>query len=74
VKIHPTVWFLVVSNLIVLATLYYSSDQNAVLWFVATTGLAYSMAAINGVLNLEGRLNCEDDQKICQQAVRRTCP
>jgi hypothetical protein len=67
VKIHPTVWFLVVPNLILFAALYYSSGQNVVLWFLATAGLLYSVGALNNVLNLEERLNYEDDQKIEEQ-------
>ena len=56
-KIHPTVSFLVIKNLIVAGALYYPWGQTAVLWWVAITGLLYSVFALNGVLHLEERLN-----------------
>jgi hypothetical protein len=55
-KIHSTVWFLIIKNLIVAAALYYFSGQNAVLWWLAITGLLYSVFALNSVLHLEERL------------------
>ena len=60
-KIHPTVWFLIIKNLIVIGLLYSLSGQTAVLWWVALTALLYSMFAVNGVLHLEKSSQVEAD-------------
>jgi hypothetical protein len=68
VRIYPAVWFLIVNNLIFIAILYYSSGQNAVLWWAATTALLYSVFALNSVLHLED--DHEQDQRIDEQVSR----
>jgi hypothetical protein len=57
VKIHPTVWYVIVKNLIIGCGAYYLIGQNAALWWVALSGLLYSLVAVNSVLRLEERLN-----------------
>jgi hypothetical protein len=60
-KIHPTVWFLIIKNLIVVAILYESGGLNPVLWWIAISSLLYSMFAVNAVLQLEGALKKPSD-------------
>ena len=55
-KIHPTVWFLIIKNLVVAVALYYLLGQTAALWWIAITSLLYSVLALNGVLHLEEKL------------------
>jgi hypothetical protein len=55
VKIHPTVALLAIKNLFVMGALYYFGSAQAVLWWIGISALLYSVFALNGVLNLEGK-------------------
>jgi hypothetical protein len=69
VKIHPSIWVILVFNLLPIAILYFSSGQNAALWWVAISGLMFSIIVFNNVLHLEEDKpsNYEHDRKIDEQ-------
>ena len=54
-KLHLWVWYLLIKDVLLIAVLYYGSGQNAVLWWIAFSGLLNSYVAVNGVLHLEER-------------------
>jgi hypothetical protein len=58
-KIHATVWYIAVKNLVVGCALFYLISVNAALWWTAMSALLYSIVVLNQLLTLEERLNKE---------------
>jgi hypothetical protein len=49
-KIHWSVWYLLIKDLIAVVILYYWDGENAALWWVALNGFIYGIVALNHAL------------------------
>jgi hypothetical protein len=54
-RIHPTILFVLIKNLVIGGAIYYWSGPQLLLWWIAASAILYALVALNGFIQLEER-------------------